>query len=61
MFDGLRARHQLPCAHYLYYIFAQLIKPPQFLGTLEASRLQFGFYRPAPDDLVPVPDPVSQG
>jgi hypothetical protein len=56
--DGLRARRQLPYAHYLCYIFAQLIRPPQFQGTLEASRLQFGSYRPAPEDPVPVPDPV---
>jgi hypothetical protein len=28
--DGLRARRQLPHAHYLCYIFAQLIRPPQF-------------------------------
>jgi hypothetical protein len=59
MLDGLRARRQLPYAHYLCHIFVQLIRPPQFLGTLEASRLQFGFYRLAPKDLVPVPDPVS--
>jgi hypothetical protein len=56
--DGLRARRQLPYAHYLCYIFAQVIQPPQFQGTLEASRLHFGSYRPAPEDLVPVPDPV---
>jgi hypothetical protein len=30
MLDGLRARRQLPYAHYLYHIFAQLIQPPQF-------------------------------
>jgi hypothetical protein len=57
--DGLRARRQLPYAHYLCHIFAQLIRPPQFQGTLEASRLQFGSYCPAPEDLVPVPDLVS--
>jgi hypothetical protein len=56
--DGLRARRQLSYAHYLYHIFAQLIRSPQFQGTLETSRLQFGLYRPAPDDPVPVPDPV---
>jgi hypothetical protein len=28
--DGLRARRQLPYAHYLCHIFAQLIRPPQF-------------------------------
>ena len=56
--DGLRARRQLPYAHYLCYIFAHLIQPPQFQGTLEASRLHFGSYRPAPEDLVPAPDPV---
>jgi hypothetical protein len=44
--------------HYLCHIFAQLIKPSQFQGTLEASCLQFGSYRPAPEDLVPVPDLV---
>jgi hypothetical protein len=37
--DGLRACRQLPYAHYLCHIFAQLIRPPQFQGTLEASRL----------------------
>jgi hypothetical protein len=58
MLDGLRARRQLPYAHYLCCIFAQLIWPPQFQGTLEASCLQFGSYRPAPEDLVLVPDPV---
>jgi hypothetical protein len=26
--DGLRARRQLPYAHYLCHIFAQLIRPP---------------------------------
>jgi hypothetical protein len=26
--DGLRDRHQLSYAHYLYHIFAQLIRPP---------------------------------
>jgi hypothetical protein len=56
--DGLRARRQLLYAHYLCYIFAQLIRPPQFQGTLEASCLHFGSYRPAPEDLVPVPDPM---
>jgi hypothetical protein len=38
MLDGLRAHRQLPYAHYLCYIFTQLIRPPQFQGTLEASR-----------------------
>jgi hypothetical protein len=57
--DGLHARRQLPYAHYLFHIFTQLIRPPQFQGTLEASRRQFGSYRPAPEDPVPVPDPVS--
>jgi hypothetical protein len=28
--DGMRARRQLPYAHYLCHIFAQLIRPPQF-------------------------------
>jgi hypothetical protein len=28
--DGIRARRQLPYAHYLCHIFAQLIRPPQF-------------------------------
>jgi hypothetical protein len=36
----------------------QLIRPPQFQNTLEDSRLHFGSYRPAPEDLVPVPDLV---
>jgi hypothetical protein len=36
---GLRARCQLPYAHYLCHIFAQLIRPPQFQATLVASRL----------------------
>jgi hypothetical protein len=56
--DGLHARRQLLYAHYLCHIFAWLIRPPQFQGTLEASCLQFGFYRPAPEDPL-VPDPVS--
>jgi hypothetical protein len=56
--DGLRARRQLPYAHYLYHIFAQLIRPPQFQATLEASRLLFGFYRPTPEEPVPAPDSV---
>ena len=56
--DGLRARRQLPYAHYLCHIFAQLIRPPQFQGTLEASRLLFGSYRPAPEDPVPALAPV---
>jgi hypothetical protein len=53
--DGLRARRQLPYAHYMCHIFAQLIWPPQFQGTLEASRLVFGSYRPAPEAPVPAP------
>jgi hypothetical protein len=56
--DGLRARRQLPYAHYLCHIFAQLIRPPQFQGTLEDSRLIFGSYRLAPEDPVPAPAPV---
>jgi hypothetical protein len=56
--DGLRARRQMPYPHYLCHIFTQLIRPPQFQGTLEASCLFFGSYRPAPEDLVPAPDPV---
>ena len=56
--DGLCAWRQLSYAHYLCYISTQLIWPPQFQGTLEASRLQFGSYHPAPEDPVPVPDPV---
>jgi hypothetical protein len=56
--DGLRAHRQLPYAHYLCHIFAQLIRPPQFQGTLEASRILFGSYRPAPEDPVPAPAPV---
>jgi hypothetical protein len=56
--DGLRARRQLPYAHYLCHIFAQLIRPPQFQGTLEASCLLFGSYRPAPEDPVPAPASV---
>jgi hypothetical protein len=51
--DGIRARRQLPYAHYLCHIFAQLIRPPQFQGTLEASRLVFGSYHPAPEAPVP--------
>jgi hypothetical protein len=35
-----------------------LIRPPQFQGTLEASRLLFGSYCPAPEDPVPAPAPV---
>jgi hypothetical protein len=56
--DGLHARRQLPYAHYLCHIFAQLIRPPQFQGTLEASRLLFGSYCPACEDPVPAPAPV---
>jgi hypothetical protein len=56
--DGMRARRQLPYAHYLCHIFAQLIRPPQFQGTLEASRLVFGSYRPTPEDPVPASAPV---
>jgi hypothetical protein len=56
--DGLCARRQLPYAHYLCHIFAQLIWPPQFQGTLEASRLIFGSYRPALEDPVLAPAPV---
>jgi hypothetical protein len=56
--DGMCARRQLPYAHYLCNIFAQLIRPPQFQGTLEASRLVFGSYRPTPKDPVPAPAPV---
>jgi hypothetical protein len=54
----MRARRQLPYAHYLCHIFAQLIRPPQFQGTLEASRLVFGSYRPSPEDLVLASAPV---
>jgi hypothetical protein len=57
--DGLRAPHRLPYANYLCHIFAKLIRPPQFQATLEASRLQFGFYRPAPEDPVLAPDLVA--
>jgi hypothetical protein len=56
--DGLHARRQLLYAHYLCYISAQLIQPPQFQGTLEASRLHFGSYHPAPEDPMLVPDLV---
>jgi hypothetical protein len=56
--DGLHVRRQMSYGHYLYHIFAQLIRPPQFQGTLEASCLHFGSYRLAPKDPVPVPDPV---
>jgi hypothetical protein len=56
--DGLRACRQLSYAHYLCYIFAQLIRPPQFQGTLEASRLIFGSYRLALEDPVPAPASV---
>jgi hypothetical protein len=50
MLDGLHARCQLSYSHYLCHIFAQLIWPPLFQATLEAPRLQIGFYRPAPKD-----------
>jgi hypothetical protein len=56
--DGLSARRQLPYAHYLCHIFSQLIRPPQFQGTLEASRLVFGSYCLAPEDPMPAPAPV---
>jgi hypothetical protein len=56
--DGIRARRQLPYAHYLCHIFAHLIRPPQFQGTLEASRLVFGSYRPVPEAPVPASTPV---
>ena len=56
--DGLRAWRLLPYDHYLCHIFAQLIWPPQFQATLEASRLQFDFYRPAPEDTVPALAPA---
>jgi hypothetical protein len=56
--DGLHAHRQLLYAHYLCHIFTQLIRSPQFQGTLEASRLQFGSNRPVPEDLILVPDPV---
>jgi hypothetical protein len=56
--DGIRARRKLPYAHYLCHIFAQLIRPPQFQGTLEASRLVFGSYHPAPEAPVPASAPV---
>jgi hypothetical protein len=56
--DGIHARRQLPYAHYLCHIFAQLIQPPRFQGTLEASRLIFGYYRPAPEAPVPASAPV---
>ena len=55
--DGIRARRQLPYAHYLCHIFAQLIQPPRFQSTLEASHLVFGSYRPAPE--IPVPASAS--
>jgi hypothetical protein len=56
--DGLHACRQLSYARYLCHIFAQLIRPPQFQGTLEASRLVFGSYRPAPEAPVPASAPV---
>jgi hypothetical protein len=56
--DGLRAHRQLHYAHYLCHIFAQLIRPPQFQGPLEASRLIFRSYRPAPEDPMPASAPV---
>jgi hypothetical protein len=59
LLDGLHARRQLPYAHYLCHIFVQLVRPPQFHGTLEASRLQFGSYHSDPEDPVLVPDLVS--
>jgi hypothetical protein len=48
----------LPYAHYLCHIFAQLIQPPRFQGTLEASRLVFGSYRHAPEAPMPASTPV---
>jgi hypothetical protein len=38
--------------------FCSADSPPQFQGTLEASRLVFGSYRPAPEDPVPASAPV---
>jgi hypothetical protein len=58
--DGLQARRQLPYAHYLCHIFAQLIRPPQFRATLDTSRLQFDFYCLAPEDTAPASvDPLA--
>jgi hypothetical protein len=39
LLDGLRARRQLPHAHYLCHIYAHLIQPHQFQAAIEASRL----------------------
>jgi hypothetical protein len=56
--DGIRARRQLPYAHYLCHIFAQLIQPPRFQGKLEASRLVFGSYCLALETPMPASAPV---
>ena len=58
--DGLHARRQLLYTHYLCHIFAQLIRPPQFQATLEASSLRFGFYRPTSKETTPaLVDPLA--
>jgi hypothetical protein len=57
--DGLRAWHQLSYVYYLYHIFEQLIRPPQFQATLDTARLSFGFYYPVPEDTVPTSDLVD--
>jgi hypothetical protein len=59
LLDSLRARRQLPYAHYLCHIFAQLIRPPQFQAELDSTRLKFGFYRPAPEDTIPANAPLD--
>lgn len=44
--DGIKARRQLPYAHYLSQIFSQLIDHPKGKTTLDYSGRAFGVYRP---------------
>jgi hypothetical protein len=58
LLDGIRARRQLPYAHYLYHFFRGPSPSSKAPSRPLDSRLQFGSYRPAPEDPDPVPDPV---
>lgn len=52
VFDGLRARRQLPYAHILRHIFSQLIRFPQFQEALRATCVSFGVYKPQMEDVL---------